>query len=261
MERNGYTTITKEIVGLDLNKIWVYSILKSFRKKDGFSDLTFEQIEQYSGVTNVKRIIPEIKDLFAKIKQVNLSGNKKRNIYFFKEEDSFIYIDNKFLTFNDKKEIKVKAFIILLKCLCISGTNLCKFSKSEIANKTGLSRPTINKYINEAIKSNLLKVVEDGLLITNSFIIPDYIKEDNVYERTYHYLYNLAIENDSLLIDKDKKSLGIIIANYPEICLLKSALSERISNLPKNISCNYFCKLLCNTVNIKIEKTNFKIAL
>lgn len=261
MERNGYTTITKEIVGLDLNKIWVYSIIKSFRKKDGYSDLTFNQIEQYSGVGHLERVIPEIKPLFAKINQINLDGNRKQNQYYFKEEDSFIYIDNKFLTFNDKKEIKVKAFIILLKCLCISGTNLCKFSKSEIANKTGLSRPTINKYINEAIKSDLLKVVEDGLLITNSFIIPDYIKEDNVYERTYHYLYNLAVENDSLLIDKDKKSLGIIIANYPEICLLKSALSERISDLPKNVSCNYFCKLLCNRVNEKIDNELLKITL
>lgn len=227
MKRNGYTTISKELAKLKLNEIWVYSILKSYRKKEGFTDLTLEQIECLSGVSNIERIIPKLKPYLLKIEQKKLDSYRMQNLYYFKKEESFVYLDNRFFEVQDIKDVKTKAFLIKLKLLCISGTNHCNFDKKEIAKRLNMSRPTLDKYISLAVDSGELAITKEGFEIKNEYIIKDYIKS-GVIKNAEKYLKekvtadikgraNYVIKNaDSWNMDKLHTEIFIIDGIKPK---------------------------------------------
>ena len=46
---------------------------------------------------------------------------------------------------------QLKGFLILLKCLCLNGTNTTLYSQGQLANELKMGKSTISKYISEAI--------------------------------------------------------------------------------------------------------------
>ena len=46
---------------------------------------------------------------------------------------------------------QLKGFLILLKCLCLNGTNTTLYSQGQLANELKMGKSTVSKYISEAI--------------------------------------------------------------------------------------------------------------
>ena len=46
---------------------------------------------------------------------------------------------------------QLKGFLILLKCLCLNGTNTTLYSQAQLANELKMGKSTVTKYISEAI--------------------------------------------------------------------------------------------------------------
>lgn len=249
MERNGYTTITKEIIGLTLSEIWVYAIIKSFTKKIDnkyYSDITYEQVSEYGNINynTVKRIIPKLinnRALFSHVDKIQVSTNKFRNNYYFTDANNYFYIDNRYLQTYSKN----KAFVLLLKAVCKNNTNKCMLNKTEIATATQLNYRTVIKYLTD---NEDIKIIDGGYLITNEYIIPDFlITKNDTFEdvRTYNYhtIYKYCIDNNVVPPERDNKILDIITATF---CNKDMINFDRIKQLPDKVSLQYFLKVLLN---------------
>ena len=46
---------------------------------------------------------------------------------------------------------QLKGFLILLKCLCLNGTNTTLYSQAQLANELKMGKSTVTKYISEAV--------------------------------------------------------------------------------------------------------------
>lgn len=73
---------------------------------------------------------------------------------------------------------ELKAFLVLLKCLCINNTNIIYYNKTEISRRLNLSPKTVKKYIDLAIKYlKLVEVIISSLSrITTSYWLPHMLK-------------------------------------------------------------------------------------
>ena len=68
---------------------------------------------------------------------------------------------------------QLKGFLILLKCVCLNGTNTTLYSQNKLAEEFHLSTGTISKYMKEAINNGYVKKDEKGIHLLNDkmFII------------------------------------------------------------------------------------------
>lgn len=73
----------------------------------------------------------------------------------------YVLITNKLYDEPIGKELK--GFLILLKCKCLNGTNTTLYSQNRLAEKFGLSKGTISKYINEAEEKGYVKRDKKGI--------------------------------------------------------------------------------------------------
>lgn len=253
MERKGYTTLTKELLNLSLNEIWIYAIIKSFRKKEGYSDLTYKQIALYSGMPEktVEKIVPALKNntkLFSKVVKIEVQGSKMRNNYYFTETDNYFFVKNELFTDPNKD----KAILLLIKSLCLNNTNECKLSINKISELTGMHRATLTKYIKLAISNDWLT---EDLTIKDENIVESIYKKNSVREINA-YNYNVIKEfcecKGVSAPFNDRKLIGYITPAF-SMCddSLKKVLEERCSTLPEKVSLTYFIKVLRN---IKVEQ-------
>lgn len=269
MERKGYTTITKDLYGLSLNEIWIYAVIKSYRKKEGYSDLTYKQISEYSGISEktVEKIIPNLiknKSLFSKVDKVDIGNNRKQNNYYFPNYDNYFFVDNKFIVAD--KNYKEKSILLIIKSLCLNNTNECKLSRNEISKLTKISLPTLRKYINNAVALDFIK---DDLTITNKYILERKDKADSLDElNTYNYkvICKLCDINNVEAPKRDDKLLNYISSK----CIITSKddakkcvggfsmylpyiLKTRCPKLPNKVNLAYFVKVI-NNIDYKPAK-------
>ncbi len=288
--RQGYVVIEKELLQLKGNdkmaKILTYSLIKSWKKYNTdyqdidtplVSDITYKQVEQQLNM-NIDKVIPDLINdgVFSQVHKT-YKGVKERNIYTFKEETNYFYVDNAFFDNTTKENNKIKGFLLLLKCVCINGTNKYiskkpikgKYNLSELISLIGLSKNTLKKYIDAAIKANWLQLIEGGLLITNPFIKPDRIKEDDNLTMIYDTIYNYCISKGCIPPKRENAALRLIDINYPTkeedylqyiangiVCntYLPLALEKRLNNLPKEVNWQYLITALTNNRKAMTKK-------
>ena len=58
---------------------------------------------------------------------------------------------------------QLKGFLILLKCKCLNGTNITKFSQNQLAKELGISTGAISQYMKEAIDNDYVSKDENGI--------------------------------------------------------------------------------------------------
>ena len=58
---------------------------------------------------------------------------------------------------------QLKGFLILLKCLCLNGTNTTKYSQNQLAKELGISTGTISNYMKQAIANGYISKDENGI--------------------------------------------------------------------------------------------------
>lgn len=246
MKRNGFTTVSKDMLFLSPQEMIVFAVIKSFRKKEGYSDLTFKQIEEHSKVTNIDRIIPRIKTCFNKIEQVDLGNNRKQNNYYFKQDKNYFFINNKFFEDITKDNYKLKGFVLLLKSICINNTNTCKLSKDEICKKLNISKPTLNKYIKE---SDDIIEGSNGIEIVNP-----YFSKSSVSINVFNYQVIKAFceykgVNPPTYDDKLMNYISAqccVDTKVESNAYLPYVLVNRCNNLPSEVNLAYFVKVVRN---------------
>ncbi|NJC17064.1 hypothetical protein GGR15_000669 [Butyricimonas paravirosa] len=174
---------------------------------------------------------------------------------------------------------KLKAFLVLLKCLCLNNTNATFYSKNKIAQLLNMDRGTVSKYMEMAIKEGKVIEINKVFFITDTNIIMDlpHVKDsftflDGIAREKYKIIHDYCVERNVVPPPYDYKLMEILYLyryNRPEPDLetaisneteanyysLKYNLSKLCANLPKQVySLQYF---LTSLINRKIYKERF----
>ena len=236
----GYRIIPASLViGLTTNEAYTYFCLLAKSDYNTYiSHVKLETLSQLTGISKTEYISKHIeklikKGLLRKDTQQNI-GNKgvfnTCTYYLYKPQTDWIRIDLDLLEENIPN--KLKAFLILLKCICLNNTNYTGYNKSEICKKLNISRPTLDSYLNQCIDKELIKEEQNGYTLTNT------------------HLFKIA--SQSITIPPyNKKIVGKIIDHYNALPFLATALKKR--KIPEGTVCTwkYLAKVL--KVNI-VEK-------
>ena len=289
-ENKNYRVITRDIAGklnLDETHVFMWLLFKS-DYKTGESHVLRETLCKVTGVKDVDTIskyTTKFEDLGFLHKEHSYRNNEgqltspvtyhvnipKSNWVRFKKDLLLEDIDN-----------KLKAFLVLLKCLCINNTNITYYNKTEISEQLHLSTKTVKKYIDLAIEHGKLLEINNFFLITDNNIILDTPRPrlrilNGLAREKYDIICNYCIKKNVIPPPYDDKLMEILCQyryNRPEPDLeaavsngdeqakknynyysLKYNLPKLCPNLPDQIySLQYF---LASLINRKIYKERF----
>ena len=259
----GYRIIPASLaIGLTTNEAYTYFCLLAKSDYNTYiSHVKLETLSQLTGISKTKYISKHIeklikKGLLRKDTQQNI-GNKgvfnTCTYYLYKPQIDWIRIDLDLLEENIPN--KLKAFLILLKCICLNNTNYTGYNKSEICKKLNISRPTLDSYLNQCIDKELIKEEQNGYTLTNTHLFKiDIVKgkdDDEVYTKVYIPMADFFASQNITIPPYNKKIVGKIIDHYSALPFLAAALKKR--KIPEGTVCTwkYLAKVL--KVNI-VEK-------
>ncbi len=259
----GYRIIPASLaIGLTTNEAYTYFCLLAKSDYNTYiSHVKLETLSQLTGISKTEYISKHIeklikKGLLRKDTQQNI-GNKgvfnTCTYYLYKPQTDWIRIDLDLLEENIPN--KLKAFLILLKCICLNNTNYTGYNKSEICKKLNISRPTLDSYLNQCIDKELIKEEQDGYTLTNTHLFKiDIVKgkdDDEVYTKVYIPMADFFASQNITIPPYNKKIVGKIIDHYSALPFLAAALKKR--KIPEGTVCTwkYLAKVL--KVNI-VEK-------
>lgn len=136
----------------------IYSILYGYmNKRTKRCNVSIDKLVSDTGIAR-QTILDSIKQLTKEkliIVDQSKVGNKINNNYKFPEWEKFNIIPKDFIS-NDTYKAKLKAFVISFRGLFISDDLVCKYSKTEISEMLGIDIRTLNKYLKEMTKYNML---------------------------------------------------------------------------------------------------------
>ena len=259
----GYRIIPASLViGLTTNEAYTYFCLLAKSDYNTYiSHVKLETLSQLTGINKTEYISEHIeklkkKGLLRKDTQQNI-GNKgvfnTCTYYLYKPQIDWIRIDLDLLEENIPN--KLKAFLILLKCICLNNTNYTGYNKSEISKKLNISRPTLNSYLNQCIDKELIKEEQSGYTITNTHLFKIDITKGKIDDENYTEVYipmaDFFASQNITIPPYNKKIVGKIIDYYSALPFLAAALKKR--KIPEGTVCTwkYLAKVL--KVNI-VEK-------
>lgn len=259
----GYRIIPASLViGLTTNEAYTYFCLLAKSDYNTYiSHVKLETLSQLTGINKTEYISEHIeklkkKGLLRKDTQQNI-GNKgvfnTCTYYLYKPQIDWIRIDLDLLEENIPN--KLKAFLILLKCICLNNTNYTGYNKSEISKKLNISRPTLNSYLNQCIDKELIKEEQSGYTITNTHLFKIDITKGKIDDENYTEVYipmaDFFASQNITIPPYNKKIVGKIIDHYSALPFLAAALKKR--KIPEGTVCTwkYLAKVL--KVNI-VEK-------
>ena len=259
----GYRIIPASLaIGLTTNEAYTYFCLLAKSDYNTYiSHVKLETLSQLTGINKTEYISEHIeklkkKGLLRKDTQQNI-GNKgvfnTCTYYLYKPQIDWIRIDLDLLEENIPN--KLKAFLILLKCICLNNTNYTGYNKSEICKKLNISRPTLNSYLNQCIDKELIKEEQSGYTITNTHLFKIDITKGKIDDENYTEVYipmaDFFASQNITIPPYNKKIVGKIIDHYSALPFLAAALKKR--KIPEGTVCTwkYLAKVL--KVNI-VEK-------
>ena len=144
---------------------------------------TMESYIKQDNLTNFYGIkkTDQIREWLHKFESLGLVNIEKFDVYgqyekfnrcsYQSDTEHYVLITNKL--YDEPISRELKGFLILLKCLCLNGTNTTLYSQNRLAEELNLSTGTISKYINEAIDKGYVKKDKKGIHLLNDkmFII------------------------------------------------------------------------------------------
>lgn len=132
----------------------------------------------------------------------------------------------------------LKAFLVLLKCLCLNNTNACLYSKAEIARQLNIDRGKVADYIRLGIEHN--KIIADGKThyITDSNIVIDLPKKwENCLQEKYNLIKDYCISQNVIPPPFNEllmRHIYVMRFSCPEEKLYDDMINKRYSNSKEN---------------------------
>ncbi len=115
----------------------------------------------------------------------------------------------------------------------------------------------ITKILKELEDKGYICFINKSLHLTQKYF-PLSLNETDIYNYIYKVIYNYCLIHKICPPLRETKALGYIAAKYPNIDdSLKNELVKRCSNLPKDVSLDYFVKALNNKTVDRTIKTNY----
>lgn len=192
----------------------------------------------------------------------NEKGEPRReNIYQLHIPETNYFIFRKELLEKDIPA-NVIGYVLLLKCLCINGTNYCYYTLKEIADKMNAGYSTLkgkNGLHQKAIDYGLIQstkekhtILDSNILLGESSHLPD-SETERVYAEQYKIIQSCCMHHHIHPPKYDKQLMRLITSRYVDLDLEK-ALNQRLSKIKeeKIFSLKYILKFL----NIKDNQFN-----
>ena len=171
-----YRKITSNIVG-KLNLLETYLFYCLALKSDCYTLESYIKQENLTNFYGIKKI-DQIREWLHKFESLGLIKIDKFDIYgqygkfnrcsYQLNTEHYVLITNKL--YDEPISRELKGFLILLKCVCLNGTNTTLYSQNRLAKEFHLSTGTISRYIKEAINNNYIKKDKKGIHLINEDI-------------------------------------------------------------------------------------------
>ena len=156
----------------------------------------------------------------------------------------------------------VIGYVLLLKCLCINGTNSCYYTLKKIADKMNAGYSTLkgkNGLHQKAIDYGLIQstkekhtILDSNILLGESHNLPD-SEMERVYVEQYKITQSCCMQHHIHPPKYDKQLMRLITSRYVDLDL-ETAINQRLPKIKeeKIFSLKYVLKLL----NINENQTN-----
>ena len=190
----------------------------------------------------------------------NEKGEPRReNIYQLHIPETNYFILRKELLEKDIPA-NVIGYVLLLKCLCINGTNSCYYTLKEIAEKINAGYSTLkgkNGLHQKAIDYGLIQstkekhtILDSNILLGESHNLPD-SEMERVYVEQYKITQSCCMQHHIHPPKYDKQLMRLITSRYVDLDL-ETALNHRLPKIKEEsiFSLKYIIKLL--NVNEKL---------
>lgn len=197
---------------------------------------------------------------------------------YFKNEDGLPRRQNEYLLnvpdsnyFTIRKELLEKdipvgviGYVLLLKCLCLNGTNTCFYNLLEISNKLKVGYSTLkgkNGLHQKAIDYGLITddkvryegkstirhtIMDSNILLGDGLDIPDLNAEEHgIYVEQYDIIRSCCLDHDIYPPRYDEQVIRKIMNHFVDDNL-KNALNRRLDKVKEDhiYSLNYIAKML-----------------
>lgn len=256
-----YITLPKSLIQIKSNSkpldAYVWAVIRSCSNyKDGESHVTIEKLVKLTNINErtIRRSIRRLEESeLLKITTHFSDETTRHNTYStdFRMRNFFM-LDREF--FQQGYNPKIAGFLLLLKCVCINGSNTIGWNKREIADGIGMARNTVSVLLEESLRHNLITHDEWGYKLTGDYFINDSIPK--ISKAIFDTLEQFCIERGSKLRpykSRSKVALELIgawyqpLADYREnpYIDLRYNLERRCpQQLPPEVSIEYFLKPL-----------------
>ena len=256
-----YITLPKSLIQIKSNSkpldAYVWATIRSCSNyRDGESHVRIEKLVELTRINErtIRRSIRRLED--AELLQITTyfsDETTRHNTYNtdFRQRNFFM-LDREF--FRQGYDPKIAGFVLLLKCVCINGTNNIGWNKREIADGIGMARNTVSALLEECLRHGLITQDKYGYTLTGDYFINDSIPK--ISKAIFDTLEQFCIEWGSKLRpykSRSKVALELIgawyqpLADYQEnpYLDLRYNLERRCpQQLPPEVSIEYFLKPL-----------------
>ena len=156
----------------------------------------------------------------------------------------------------------VIGYVLLLKCLCINGTNSCYYTLKKIADKMNAGYSTLkgkNGLHQKAIDYGLIQstkekhtILDSNILLGESHNLPD-SEMERVYVEQFKIIQSCCMQHHIQPPQYNKQLMRLITSRYVDLDL-ETAINQRLPKIKeeKIFSLKYVLKLL----NINENQTN-----
>lgn len=202
-----YRRITENIAGkLDLLEAYLFYCLALC--SDCYTMVSNIKQETLTGFYGIKKE-DQIREWLHKFDNLNLVQINKQLIKgkygsfdrcnYTLNTEHYVLISNKL--YNEPISRQLKGFLVLLKCKCLNGTNICKYTQSTLAKELNISESSISRYLKQAEDKGYIRRDNKGIHLKNKkmFIItsestfafiknvyPNILTDEDIAERKIH---------------------------------------------------------------------------
>lgn len=256
-----YITLPKSLIQIKSNSkpldAYVWAVIRSCSNyRDGESHVTIEKLVKLTNIKErtIRRSIRRLEESRLLAITTHFSDETTRHNTYSTDfrMRNFFMLDREF--FQQGYDPKITGFLLLLKCVCINGSNTIGWNKREIADGIGMARNTVSALLEECLRHGLITQDEWGYRLTGDYFINDTLR--SMDKEVFETLRIFCEQHGSRLRDYKSQSrvaLELIGARYrpltdyrenPYIDLRYNLEQRCPQQLPPEVSIEYFLKPL-----------------
>ena len=256
-----YITLPKSLIQIKSNSkpldAYVWAVIRSCSNyRDGESHVRIKRLVKLTNIKErtIRRSIRRLEESRSLAITTHFSDETTRHNTYNTDfrHRNFFMLDREF--FQQGYDPKIAGFLLLLKCVCINGSNTIGWNKREIADGIGMARNTVSALLEECLRHGLITQDEWGYRLTGDYFINDALR--SMDKEVFETLRIFCEQHGSRLRDYKSQSrvaLEFIGARYRPLTDyrenlyidLRYNLERRCpQQLPPEVSIEYFLKPL-----------------